>query len=110
MGQAIIQINGLKFLYIFENGVYVIPTKTGLKVLVSNNYSYETIFSVENYKPTANEISLCSDQISTNQEEYYSILKKKKKYQLNNKHEKIVISKKYDSIILTRTGTHSDLF
>ena len=98
----IIQINGLKFLYIFENGVYVIPTKTGLKVLVSNNYSYETIFSVENYKPTANEISLCSDQISTNQEEYYSILKKKKKYQLNNKHEKIVISKKYDSIILKK--------
>jgi hypothetical protein len=97
-----IQINGLKFIYIFENGVYIIPTKTELKVLVTNNYSDETIFSVEKHITTADEISLCSDKISSNQEDYYNLLIKKEKYQLINKLEKVVISKKYDSIFFKK--------
>ncbi len=97
-----IQINSLKFIYIFENGVYILSTKTGLKVLVTNNYNDETIFSVEKHITTADEISLCSDKIYSNQQDYYSTLIKKEKYQLINKLEKTVISKKYDSIFLNK--------
>jgi hypothetical protein len=97
-----IQINSLKFIYIFENGVYILPTKTGLKVLVTNNYSDETIFSFEKHITTADEISLCSDKIYSYQDDYYSTSIKKEKYQLINKLEKTVISKKYDSIFLNK--------
>jgi len=103
MPYAFIETNGFRFICIFDDGIYVLPTKNGLKIIVSEYNSDETTFSISPHKIATEESALCAAYMKSYSDEYYSITKSgKHKYRLTDKFGTPEIRAAYDSIILGR--------
>lgn len=103
MPYAYIETNGFRFICIFDDGIYVLPTKNGLKVIVSEYNSDETTFSILPHKIATEESVICAAYMKSYCDEYYSITKSgKHKYRLADKFGTPEIKAAYDSIILGR--------